>query len=111
MNRHLPQHKLARPAETSLALDGAALKDASRRLWRRPRGTARPSLTAAPSSAEGTSGQDEKTAPQPNQKTMLRVFGRRTTHALQKADMFMRHEQPITSSLLAPSRNVPSAQS
>ena len=39
------------------------------------------------------SGRDEKTALQPNQKTAIAGDGRRTTHPLQKADIFMRHEQ------------------
>ena len=95
MNRHSPHNRMVRSAEPSLAVDGAALKDAARRLRRWPRGRARPPLTAAPSTAEEYSGRDEKTAPQPNQKTVIRVSGRRTTHALQKTDMFMRHEHAM----------------
>jgi hypothetical protein len=64
MNRHFPHHRLVRPVELNLAADAA----------------------------EGTSGRDGKTARQPNQKTMATASGRRTTHALQKADKFMRHE-------------------
>lgn len=91
MNQHPPPRKPVGPAVLSLARRGAALKDAARRLRRWPRGRARPSLTAAPRLAFGCSGRDEKTALQPNQKTGLAVGGRRTTHALQTADIFTRH--------------------
>ena len=69
----------------------AALKDATRRLRRWPRERARPSLTAATRLAWGCSGRDEKTALQPNQKTGVAAEARRTTHALQTADIFTRH--------------------
>jgi hypothetical protein len=65
----------------------------ARRLRRWPRGSARPSLTAAVRLALGCSGRDEKTAFQPNQKTGLAAEAMRTTHALQKADIFTRHRQ------------------
>ena len=80
-----------RPAVLSLARPGAALKDAKRRLRRWPRERTRPSLTAAPRLAFGCSGRDEKTALQPNQKTERALEGSRTTHALQKADIFTWH--------------------
>ena len=86
--------RLVRPALTRVAVGGAALKDATRRRWRWPRERTRPSLTTAPPTALRYSGRDEKTALQPNQKTVIAGGRRRTTHALQKADMFMRHEQP-----------------
>jgi hypothetical protein len=89
MSQHRQPDRLLCPAFTRVAAGGAALKDASRRRW--PRGRARPSLTAAPPAALGQSGRDEKTALQPNQKTGIAGAGR-TTHALQKADIFMRHE-------------------
>ena len=90
MNQHPPREPV-RPAVLSLASRAVALKDATRRLRRWPREGARPSLTAAVRLAFGCSGRDEKTALQPNQKTGLAVVGRRTTHALQKADIFTRH--------------------
>ena len=93
MNQPLPLRNPARPAITMLARHAAALKDAARRLRRWPREGARPSLTAAACLAVRCSGRDEKTALQPNQKTGVAEGGRRTTHALQKADMFTRHEQ------------------
>src|SRR5271168_1626290 len=92
MNQHPPREP-ARPTVLSLARRMAALKDAARRLRRWPREAARPSLTAAIRIALGCSGRDEKTALQPNQKTGLPVHARRTTHALQKADIFTRHRQ------------------
>ena len=52
-----------------------------------------PPLRAAPTSR---SGRDEKTALQPNQKTMAgAITPERTTHALQKADIFTRHRQTL----------------
>ena len=93
MSQPLPPREPVRPAVLSLARRVAALKDAARRLRRWPRGRARPSLTAAARVAFWCSGRDEKTALQPNQKTGLAVEGRRTTHALQKADIFTRHRQ------------------
>jgi len=95
MSPHLPPRELARPAVLSLAMRVATLKDATRRLRRWPREVARPSLTASTRIAFGYSGRDEKTALQPNQKTRLAAEGRRTTHALQKADIFTRHRQPL----------------
>src|SRR5450432_3671371 len=91
MSQSLPPREPVRPAVLSLASRTAALKDATRRLRRWPRGRARPSLTAAIRLARGCSGRDEKTVLQPNQKTGLAVPRRRTTHALQKADIFTRH--------------------
>ena len=91
MNQPHLAHRLARPAVLSLARREAALKDAARRLRRWPREGARPSLTAAPRLAVGCSGRDGKTALQPNRKTAMAVGDWRTTHALQKADMFTRH--------------------
>ena len=112
MNQHPPREP-ARPAVLSLARRMVALKDATRRLRRWPREAARPSLTAAIRLALGCSGRDEKTALQPNQKTALAVEGRRTTHALQKADIFTRHRQPCTprpaSGLRPQQRNGPAA--
>ena len=93
MNQPHLAHRLARPAVLSLARREAALKDAARRLRRWPREGARPSLTAAPRLAVGCSGRDGKTALQPNRKTAMAVGDWRTTHALQKADMFTRHRQ------------------
>ena len=54
-------------------------------------GRTRPSLTAAASVVWECSGRDEKTAFQPNQKTGLAAEAMRTTHPLQKADIFTRH--------------------
>jgi len=99
MNQHPPREPV-RPAVLSLARRGAALKDAARRLRRWPREAARPSLTAAPRLALGCSGRDEKTALQPNQKTGLTMEPRRTTHALQKADIFTRHRHSDNLALL-----------
>ena len=93
MNQHLSPHKPVRPAVLSVARRAAALKDAARRLRRWPREGARPSLTAAARLARECSGRDGKTALQPNRKTGWPVHGRRTTHALQKADIFTRHRQ------------------
>ena len=93
MNQHLPPHKPAHPAILSLARQSAALKDASRRLRRWPRKEARPSLTASARLAFECSGRDGKTALQPNRKTGLTAACTRTTHALQKADIFTRHRQ------------------
>ena len=93
MNQPLPPRKPVRPAVPRVAARAAALKDAARRLRRWPRGRARPSLTAAARAAGIGSGRDGKTALQPNQKTGLAMIGPRTTHALQKADIFTRHRQ------------------
>lgn len=93
MSQPLPPREPVRPAVLSLARWVATLKDAARRLRRWPRERARPSLTAAPHLAFWCSGRDEKTALQPNQKTGLAVEGGRTTHALQKADIFTWHRQ------------------
>jgi hypothetical protein len=82
--------KPVRPVVPSLARRVAALKDAARRLRRWPREAARPSLTAATRLARGSSGRNEKTALQPNQKTRLPLAVGRTTHALQTADIFTR---------------------
>jgi hypothetical protein len=92
MSQPLPREPV-RPAVLNLARRATALKDATRRLRRWPRGSARPSLTAAVRLALGCSGRDEKTAFQPNQKTGLAAEAMRTTHALQKADIFTRHRQ------------------
>jgi len=89
-----PPREPVRPAVPSLARRVAALKDAARRLRRWPRDAARPSLTAATRLARGSSGRDEKTALQPNQKTRLPLPGGRTTHALQTADIFTWQRQP-----------------
>ena len=94
MTPHPPREPV-RPAVLSLARRRTALKDAARRLRRWPREGARPSLTAVPRLAFGCSGRDGKTALQPNQKTGLAMIGPRTTHALQKADIFTRHRQSI----------------
>ena len=80
--------KPVRPAVPSVARPMTALKDAERRLRRWPREETRPSLTAAIRLARGSSGRDGKTALQPNQKTGLPPTGKRTTHALQMADIF-----------------------
>jgi len=90
MTQHPPREPV-RPAVLSLARRGTALKDAARRLRRWPREGARPSLTAVPRLAFGCSGRDGKTALQPNQKTAVTVGDRRTTDALQRADIFTRH--------------------
>ena len=92
MNQHPPRGPV-RPTVLSLARPEAALKDAAHRLRRWPREGASPSLTAAPRLAFGCSGRDGKTAFQPNQKTGLAMGGRRTTHALQRADIFTRQRQ------------------
>src|SRR5471032_1362304 len=89
--RSMNQHRLRKPvgpAVASLARRTAALKDAARRLWRWPREAASPSLTATIRLARLSSGRDGKTALQPNQKTGSMSLGRRTTHALQTADIF-----------------------
>lgn len=91
MTQPLAPHEPVRPAVLSLARRAAALKDAARRQRRWPRERARPSLTAAARLAVGCSGRDGKTALQPNQKTAVTRERRRTTHALQKADIFTRH--------------------
>ena len=54
---------------------------------------ARPSLTAAAPAAVRARGRDGKTALRPNRKTAVAGFSRRTNHALQKADIFTRHQQ------------------
>jgi hypothetical protein len=93
MNQPLPPREPARPAVLRLAMRATALKDAARHLRRWPHGRARPSLTASTHIAFCCSGRDGKTALQPNRKTAM-VGGRwRTTHALQKADMFTRFRQ------------------
>ena len=109
MNQHQRSDKPSRPAVLSVAGRAAALKDASRRLRRWPRERARPSLTAAARLAFESSGRDGKTAPQPNWKTDLTADRRRTTHALQKADMFTRHRQGMghASSAARPMRRCP----
>ena len=91
MSQPLPPREPVRPAVLRLARRATALKDATRRLRRWPRRSARPSLTAAVRLALGCSGRDEKTAFQPNQKTGLAAEAMRTTHPLQKADIFTRH--------------------
>jgi hypothetical protein len=94
------QHRLRKPvgpAVASLARRTAALKDAARRLWRWPREAASPSLTATIRLARLSSGRDGKTALQPNQKTGSMSLGRRTTHALQTADIFTWQRQPTGS--------------
>ena len=98
MTQHPPREPV-RPAVLSLARRGTALKDAARRLRRWPREGARPSLTAVPRLAFGCSGRDGKTALQPNQKTAVTVGDRRTTDALQRADIFTRHRQPSPDTL------------
>ena len=103
MRQHCPQRRLVRPDLPRVVSGGATLKDAARRLWRWPRGRARPSLTAAPPDTLKHSGRDEKTAPQPNQKTVIEGARGRTTHALQRADIFMRHEH-ISASLIQGNR-------
>jgi len=95
MSDDIAAHEPVHPAFLSLARREAALKDATRRLRRWPRERARLSLTAVPRLAFGCSGRDEKTALQPNQKTELALEGRRTTHALQKADIFTRYRQSL----------------
>lgn len=90
MNQHPPREPV-RPAVLSLARRMATLKGAARRLRRWPREGARPPLTAATRLALGWSGRDGKTALQPNQKTRFEPEDRRTTHALQTADIFTRH--------------------
>ena len=97
MNQHQRSDKPSRPAVLSVAERAAALKDASRRLRRWPREGARPPLTAAARLASEGSGRDGKTALQPNQKTGVMADHRRTTHALQKADMFTRHRHTASS--------------
>ena len=54
-----------------------------------------PLLSCPPlrSTASRRSGRDGKTALQPNQKTVTAEVWGRTTHALQKADIFTRHRQ------------------
>jgi hypothetical protein len=87
----MTQHRLRKPvgpAVASVARRMAALKDAARRLWRWPRQVASPSLTATIRLARLSSGRDEKTALQPNQKTESMSPGRRTTYALQTADIY-----------------------
>ena len=91
MNQHLPPRKPTHPAVLSLARRAAALKDATRRLRRWPREGARPPLTAAARLAFAYSGRDGKTALQPNRKTGLTTQRTRTTHALQRTDIFTRH--------------------
>ena len=95
MNQHPHPREPVRPAVLSVARRLAALKDAARRLRRWPREEARPSLTAANRRAMRCSGRDGKTALQPNWKTGLIPYSRRTTHALQKPDIFTRLRQPI----------------
>src|SRR5450755_12297 len=90
MSQPLPPREPVRPAVVSLVRRAAALKDAARRLRRWPRGRPRPSLTAATRLTFWYLGRDGKTALQPNQKTRFAVEERRTTHALQKADIFTR---------------------
>ena len=51
-------------------------------------GRTRPSLTAAASVVWECSGRDEKTAPQPNQKTTILVAGRRTLRRPGTAGIF-----------------------
>src|ERR1019366_3318311 len=51
-------------------------------------GRTRPSLTAAAPAAWECSGRDEKTAPQPNQKTSIVVAGWRTLQRPQTARIF-----------------------
>jgi hypothetical protein len=92
MNQH-PRCRPVRPAVPRLARHAPALNDAARRQRRWPRQAARPSLTAAAYLAWRSSGRDEKTALQPNQKTAFSLAGWRTTHALQTADLFTRHQQ------------------
>jgi len=98
MTPHPPREPV-RPAVLSLARRRTALKDAARRLRRWPREGARPSLTAAPRLAFGCSGRDGKTALQPNQKTGLSVEDRRTTYALQRADIFTRQRHALGSTI------------
>ena len=105
MSQPLPPREPVRPAVLSLASRVATLKDATRRLRRWPRERARPSLTAAPRLAFLCSGRGEKTALQPNQKTGLAVEDRRTTHALQKADIYTRHRHPGRLGIGRSSRN------
>ena len=104
MSQPLPPREPARPAALSLARRAATLKDAARRLRRWPRETARPSLTAPTRLAFWCSGRDEKTALQPNQKTGLAAEKRRTTHALQKADIFTRHRHASPNACSEPKR-------
>jgi len=102
MSQPLPPREPVRPAVLRLARRATALKDATRRLRRWPRRSARPSLTAAVRLALGCSGRDEKTAFQPNQKTGLAAEAMRTTHPLQKADIFTRHRQSERGQAIAP---------
>jgi hypothetical protein len=77
----------------ALAAHGKIVDMSDKGIVGRMREGAGPSLTAAPRPAVGCSGQDEQAALPPNQKTAMAVGGWRTTHALQKADIFTRLRQ------------------
>ena len=87
MIRPRPSHRLTHPADPSVA----SCSPPSRTLRAAAGGGLRPSLTATARAAQRRSGRDEKTALQPNQKTAKPTPMTRTTHPLQKADIFTRH--------------------
>lgn len=89
MIRPRPSHRLTHPADPSVA----SCSPPSRTLRAAAGGGLRPSLTATARAAQRRSGRDEKTALQPNQKTAKPTPMTRTTHPLQKADIFTRHGQ------------------
>jgi hypothetical protein len=90
MTRNLPPRRPARPAVPRLAPCSPPSRTL-RAAHGGGLGGPRPSLTAAPRGAWKCSGRDEKTTLPPNQKTMIEGTGSRTTHALQKPDIFTRH--------------------